>query len=149
MTTRDELRGTLPSHPKYLPLVRAMTQEGAQLAQIPEREHTELLLAVTEAWTNVIRHVYGDDPSQRIDFRIQADPGRLALEIEDFGTFVDPAKIASRPLEDVRPGGLGVHLIKSTMDEVEYRQNDHGGTTLHLVKCTTLDAAASGEGDPK
>lgn len=145
MTIDDALRGSFPSHSKYLPLVRAITEEGAALSGIPQHERGHLVLAVTEAWTNVIRHVYDNDPSQRIDFRLHAEPGRFELDIEDFGTYVDPENIASRPLEDIRPGGLGVHLIKSTMDEVEYRKNDHGGTTLHLVKRTTLDAR---EGEP-
>ena len=135
----DEVRGTFPSHPKYLPLIRAITQEGASLARIPSEERSSLVLAVTEAWTNVIRHAYDNRDSERIDICLRSAPGRLELEIEDFGTYVDPCQIASRPLSEVRPGGLGVHLIKSTMDEVEYRKNEHGGTTLHMVKCTTLD----------
>ena len=146
VTTPDEMRGTFPSHPKYLPLIRAITEEGAALSSIPQHERGQLVLAVTEAWTNVIRHVYDNDPSRRIDFRLAAEPGCLELDIEDFGTYVDPEQIASRPLEDIRPGGLGVHLIKSTMDEVEYRENDHGGTTLHLVKRATLEAQ---EGEPE
>ena len=58
----------------------------------------------------------------------------LHLELDDRGTFVDPSRIASRPLDQVRPGGLGVHLMKSTMDVVEYRKNAYGGTTLVLEK---------------
>ena len=56
------------------------------------------------------------------------------IDIHDYGRFVDPDEIRSRPLEAVRPGGLGVHLMKSTMDTVEYRPNDHGGTTLTMIK---------------
>ena len=63
-------------------------------------------------------------------------PGVFHMEISDYGEFVEPSKIKSRPLEDVRPGGLGVHLMKSTMDTVEYRRNEHGGTTLLLIKHT-------------
>ena len=47
------------------------------------------------------------------------------------------------PLDEVRPGGLGVHLIKSTMDQVEYRENAHGGTTLTLVKHTSAQKETS------
>ena len=34
----------------------------------------------------------------------------------------------------MRPGGLGVHLMRSAMDVVDYRKNTHGGTTLVLEK---------------
>ena len=55
------------------------------------------------------------------------------------GNGADPSRICSRPLDEVRPGGLGVHLIRSTMDVVEYKQNGHGGTTLTLVKHVSAD----------
>jgi anti-sigma regulatory factor (Ser/Thr protein kinase) len=128
------LRITLPSHPMYLGLVRAVVQEGAALAGFDEDLTHRILLAVTEAVTNVIRHAYGGDTGQRIDMELLAEPDRFELGITDYGRFVDPEQIASRPLGDVRPGGLGVHLIQSTMDQVDYRENAHGGTTLTLVK---------------
>ena len=132
--TRPEVSCTLTSHPKYLPLVRAVVQEGASLAGFDSEGTQELLLAVTEAVANVIRHAYNNETDKRIDFELSIEGNRLQLDIIDYGRFVDPAKIASRPLDEVRPGGLGVHLIKTTMDQVEYVKNNHGGTTLTLVK---------------
>ncbi len=128
------VRLSLTSHPKYLPLVRAVVQEGCGLAGFDEELTHRILLAVTEAVTNVIRHVYGGDKDKQIEMEVEAEPHVLKLALIDYGTFVDPKQIASRPLEEVRPGGLGVHLIKTTMDHVDYRRNAHGGTTLSLVK---------------
>ena len=125
---------TLPSHSQYLPMIRAVVREGSTLAGFDEDLTAGILLAVTEAVTNVMRHAYGNDPDKFIDFELEVHPDELRLDIIDYGTFVDPKQIASRPLDDVRPGGLGVHLIKSTMDRVEYRKNPHGGTTLTMVK---------------
>ncbi len=130
----DRLAGTLPSHPKYLPLVRAIAFGAAELAGIDAEEARHLTLAVTEAWTNVIRHAYGGAEDRRIDFRFVPTAGRLEIEIEDFGTWIDPSRIASRPLDQVRPGGIGVHLIQSMMDDVAYLRNEHGGTTLRLIR---------------
>jgi anti-sigma regulatory factor (Ser/Thr protein kinase) len=130
----DPVRLTLPSDPRYLPLVRAIVQEGAELAGFGEDLTHRILLAVTEAVTNVIRHVYGGATGKRIDLELSVAPEEFRLDIVDYGRFVDPGKIESRPLGEVRPGGLGVHLIKSTMDRVAYRENAHGGTTLTLVK---------------
>jgi anti-sigma regulatory factor (Ser/Thr protein kinase) len=56
------------------------------------------------------------------------------VRIDDYGQFVDPAQIKSRPLDDVRPGGLGVHLMQKVMDEVTYAKNRWGGTSLTLRK---------------
>ena len=124
----------LPSHPKYLPLVRALVEQGADAAGFGEEDMQRIVLAVTEGLTNVVRHAYHGDTAQRIDLTLRSPPGLFHLEIHDYGRFVDPAQIASRPLDEVRPGGLGVHLMKATMDRVDYRKNDDGGTTLTLVK---------------
>ncbi len=139
----DHVRCTMPSHPRYLPLVRAVVQEEAALAGFDADQTQRMLLACTEAVTNVIRHVYGGVTSQRIDLDVRADDGVLRIDLTDYGSFVDPKHIASRPLEDVRPGGIGVHLIRSTMDRVEYRCNEHGGTTLTMEKKAPAGAAAS------
>jgi anti-sigma regulatory factor (Ser/Thr protein kinase) len=114
-------------------MLRAVVEQGAALAGFDEAAAQGILLAVTEAVTNVIRHAYGGATDRPIDLEVHAEAGRLRMDLEDYGEFVDPSHIASRPLGDVRPGGLGVHLIKSTMDRVDYRENEHGGTTLTML----------------
>ena len=111
-----------------------MVREAAGVSGLDREDQETIALAVNEAWTNVIRHVYGGREDARIDLAIELHPDRFATYITDYGTFVDPANIRSRRLEDVRPGGIGVHLIKSTMDDVEYKCNEHGGTTLSMVR---------------
>ena len=62
-------------------------------------------LAVVEGFTNIIRHGYGGRTDQRIEIRLAAPPGRFRMEFVDWAKFVDPSMIASRPLDQVRPGG--------------------------------------------
>ncbi len=139
----DRVRCTVPSHPKYLPLVRSVVQEGAALAGFDTDLTQRILLAVTEAVTNVIRHAYGGENDKTIELDVMTRDGELQLDLVDYGEFVDPKHIASRPLDEVRPGGIGVHLIKSTMDHVAYSRNAHGGTTLTMVKHAAAEKAAS------
>ena len=73
----DSLRCTLPSHPKYLPLVRALAEEAAGLAGFDPDERQRIVLAVTEAVTNVIRHAYGGDTARRIDLRLAGETDRV------------------------------------------------------------------------
>jgi anti-sigma regulatory factor (Ser/Thr protein kinase) len=124
----------MSSDPRLLQFVRILAGEGATAAGFSDDERSRIELAVVEGFTNVIRHAYHGRHDQPIDLRLTAGGARFHLEIEDHGTFVDPATIASRPLDQVRPGGLGVHLMKTTMDVVAYRRNEHGGTTLTLAK---------------
>jgi len=100
-----------------------------------------IVLAVDEALTNIIRHAYGGEAERPIhaEFRMveaQRDGlGQKALEItlEDEGTEVDRAKLCSRSLEELRPGGLGLHFIRESMDTVEFRRIE-GRNQLRLVK---------------
>ncbi len=130
----ERLETSLTSNPRWLPVVRGIVSEAAGVVGLDREAQESIALAVNEAWTNVIRHVYGGREDARIDLAIELHPDRLATYITDYGTFVDPGTIRSRRLEDVRPGGIGVHLIKTTMDDVEYKLNEHGGTTLSMVR---------------
>lgn len=144
-----ELHATLCSDPRYLQFVRTLAGEGADAAGFDEDTRGRIELAVVEGFTNVIRHAYKDRHDQPVTVRLTAAPGRLRVELEDRAIFVDPSKIASRPLEQVRPGGLGVHLMKTTMDVVEYRRNEFGGTTLVLEKARGAPEGADGRGGPR
>jgi anti-sigma regulatory factor (Ser/Thr protein kinase) len=130
----DTVEVALPSHPKYLPLVRALVEHGAALAGFDADDCGRIVLAVTEGVTNVIRHGYQGDTARPIGLRLETPAGLFRLEIRDRGRFVDPSEIRSRPLGEVRPGGLGVHLMQATMDTVSWERNEHGGTTLTLAK---------------
>ena len=155
-TGPDVVEVALPSHPKFLPLVRALAEQGAEVAGFSADDRQRIALGVTEGITNVMRHGYGGSTDRRIDLVLHAPAGMFRIDIHDYGRFVDPDGIQSRPLEAVRPGGLGVHLMNATMDSVKYQQNDHGGTTLTLIKhladaphATTPPAATpqTGEGE--
>ncbi len=114
-----------------------------QLCGLAEKDIDSVVLATEEAMTNVIRHGYGGPCGKPIEVRMenvvpQGDQkGKLEIIIRDFGKQVDPDCIKSRDLDDVKPGGLGVHLIKSIMDEVEYRRHEEGGMELRMSKFIT------------
>ena len=45
------------------------------------------------------------------------------------------AKVKPRDLNDIRPGGLGTHFMRETMDEVEFLISpDGGGNLLRMTK---------------
>lgn len=101
-----------------------------------------LVLAIDEALANVIKHGYGGLADQPITITlsgIRTDQGRrgIAIEVRDKGRQVDPQSICGRDLDDVRPGGLGVHIIRAVMDEAEYSCPSDGGMCLRMVKFVT------------
>lgn len=99
-----------------------------------EKEIKNITLAVDEACTNVIKYAYRGKHDKKIILTATIKRDRLVVTIRDFGKKSNPESFASRPLKEVRPGGLGLHFIKKIMDEVEYDTSSKVGTTLRLVK---------------
>ncbi len=135
---RPCVRLTMPSIPRYLAVIRAAVgcmagQEGFAAEVIDQ-----LVLATDEGLANVIKHGYQGQSNGEIlvILRPVVPAGRPGLEIVilDRGRSIDPAAICGRDLDDLRPGGLGVHIIRSVMDKVQYRQRRGGGMLLRMVK---------------
>jgi anti-sigma regulatory factor (Ser/Thr protein kinase) len=83
----------------------------------------DILLATDEALQNCITHAFAPNLQGDTDGEIfiSLEIGEsVIICIEDTAPPVDIAKIKSRELDDVRPGGLGVHFIKSLTDEVTW-----------------------------
>lgn len=135
MLTGD-IRLSIPSDPACLAIVRFLIERIARLTGFEDEQTDHIILAVDEACTNIIRHQYDGRRDQRIDVTVvAADPGRrLEVVLRDYGQVRDPACFAGRDLDDVRPGGLGVHIIQEVMDEVQYTAAPGGGMQLRLVK---------------
>lgn len=94
----------------------------------------EIKLAVDEACSNVIKYAYRGNADKRIVVRYKVDRGQFEVVIEDSGIKADPGVIRGRKLEEVRPGGLGVHLIKRCFDVFEFDEKKKNGNRLRLVR---------------
>jgi len=128
------IRISIPSEVSYLEPIRTLIRQVAALAGLGRDAASEVELAVTEGCANVIRHCYCNSDRERIDLVLTFATDFFEVRIDDYGKFVDPSRIKSRPLDEVRPGGLGVHLMQKVMDEVTYTQNQWGGTSLTMRK---------------
>lgn len=126
------VRFSVLSNVKYLEPIRTVVRELTQLAGFDEEQAHEILLAVQEGCSNVIRHCYKSCPDERIDIVVRFQDDAFVIVIDDYGEFVDPKEMRGRELEDVRPGGLGLHLMRTVMDHVGYERNQWGGTTLTM-----------------
>ncbi|MCE5244002.1 MAG: ATP-binding protein [Desulfobacteraceae bacterium] len=133
----------IPSDPSSLFLVRGVVEKLALRMGFNAAETGRMVLAVDEACTNVIRHAYGNRTCERIVLTFRADRDRLEILVRDFGPPADPQCFVPRDLGDVRPGGLGMHFIRSAMDEVEYVNQEGGGMLLKLIKYRTRKEVAN------
>jgi anti-sigma regulatory factor (Ser/Thr protein kinase) len=137
----------MPSIPRYLAVIRAAVGCMASQDGFPPDIIDRLVLAADEALCNVIKHGYDARPDGEILVILRpiaaCDRHGLDIVIVDRGKSTDPAAICGRDLADIRPGGLGVHIIRSTMDKVRYRRRTGGGMLLRMVKYNIVDPTGS------
>ena len=130
------------SKPERLLPVRQFVRTLARQQGCCDENLEHMVMAINEACMNVIQHAYhgADDGEIVIEFWQQGE--ELLIRIIDYAEAVELSSIKSRELEDVRPGGLGVHLIHKVMDSVEYAHNEgESGNVLEMRK--TLNKKSS------
>lgn len=128
---------TIPSATRHLGAVRQFVAERAEAEGLPENTVQELRMAVEEACANVIEHAYAGDTSREIDVTVIADAERFTVRIRDEGKPFRPETYAAPDVRKLikrrRSGGLGVHLMRRLMDQVEYRTRA-GTNEVRLTK---------------
>ncbi len=149
--THSHFEMRMQSQPRYLCVARAALETLAKQYGLHQNEVDPVVLAVDEAMTNIIRHGYKDATDKPILIRINPLDDALGkgieIILEDECVGVDLTKIRGRDLKQVRPGGLGVHILYKTMDTVEFtHRQDAKGVRLALRKYHQPTAPAVQEG---
>lgn len=98
-----------------------------------EKECTLMVLGVDEACTNIIRHAYHLRDDQLIALSLEARPDCVCLRLRDYGRQCPAEAMRGRAHDLIRPGGLGLHLIRTAFDKVDYILKRRG-TELVLTK---------------
>jgi len=131
----------LYSNPRLLSVVRGAVERLTETLGFTAVQCRSITRAVDEAVTNIVRHSYGNRLDKPIAMYFRSTQRRHEGEVQhgleillcDHGPEVDAGKLKGRPLEEIRPGGLGMHLIHQAMDTVEFTRK--GPTNrLRLVK---------------
>jgi serine/threonine-protein kinase RsbW len=143
---RKTVQVRLPSRLESIRAVSDMTTRYARRAHLEEQDAYQCKLAVDEACSNIIRHAYGGDSTGVFDVFIRIDDGVFEIHLTDYGEPYDPQDIPSptmgNTIEDAQPGGLGLYLIRSVMDEVCYTPGPKGNR-LVMVKWRSPDSHPS------
>ena len=94
-----------------------------------------VLLGLDEVLVNACEHAGSRARGESVELEIALFGDRLEIEVRDRGDFAARAAAASAALpgEDAE-SGRGLFLIQQTMDSVEWRSRDGGGTCVRLVK---------------
>jgi len=128
----------VPSSTENLALIRDFVSGiGAQVG-FDENEVARLALAVDEACANVIEHAYGSDSTREVTVRAVVEEGEIHFDVIDTGRHFDPSAVQAQSVEELvrqrRSGGLGLRLIRTIMDDVQYRIVAGESNELRMTK---------------
>jgi len=95
-------------------------------------------LCLDELITNIVSYAYADAARHEIAVHLVQRNGRIEIEVLDDGRPFDPLTETKAPdlesaLDERQVGGLGVHFVRTLMDEVAYVR-DGGRNRLTMVK---------------
>lgn len=132
-----ELR--LPAQPSNVSLARTVLRSLAAHGGFSDRQAEEMTVAMSEAYSNVIRHAN----TTWVTLRYALEPTAMTIEVEDDGEGFDTA-ILDQAYDPEHEVGRGMHLIRSLMDTVECQSSPMGT----IVRMTRLKETPLQEGLP-
>ena len=128
---------TLKNRPEEKQRILPLLEAFAQRHHLNRQAVTAADLSLEEHITNVMSYAYEDSLPHEILIRFDMDGQNLVIEVHDDGRphnpLSHPPVDPTVPLEEKPIGGLGVHLIRSVMDEVDYRR-ESGRNILRMKK---------------
>ena len=113
--------------------IRTFARDVFAKRNIPQELKDDLILAITEAAQNIVKHAYKNQTTtDKMKIKILFRDREIEIGFFDTGLPVVPENIQHRKLDDIKPGGLGTFFIKKIMDEAIFRK-DKKGWVNHLV----------------
>jgi len=105
--------------------VETIIDELKEQFQIPEDIYGNILVAITEAVNNAIRHGNKLDPEKKVDFSFEFTDKDYVFKIQDKGPGFDPNSIPDPTLPENldKPDGRGIFIMKNLSDEVNFEDD--------------------------
>ena len=121
------------SHTANLALMRNHVRRFLDGYPFSEKERMLMVLGVDEACTNIIRYAYELRDDQLIALSMEGLRSCVRMRLRDYGRKTPRHKMKGRAHDSVKPGGLGLHLIRDAFDKIDYVLKRRG-TELVLTK---------------
>lgn len=127
----------IPADVERLAEIRAAVRDVAEGCDAPADCIADLVQAVDEAATNVIRYGYRGGPGD-IDMTAERVGDDIVITLEDKAPVFDPTTVPppdlAVPPHRRTPGGMGIHLMRRATDSLQHRPRPGGGNILTLTR---------------
>jgi serine/threonine-protein kinase RsbW len=131
----------IPARAEFVALARLVVSSVAlSRRELADDRIDDLKLAVSEACTNAIEAHGAIDVQERVTVRCEESDDRLEVLVEDHGAGFDPTTLPEHPpVTDPErlnfERGLGIPLIRSLVDEVNFETSDEGTAVRLTIYC--------------
>ncbi|HET7488299.1 MAG TPA: ATP-binding protein [Acidimicrobiales bacterium] len=135
----------IPARAEYVGLARLVVSSLATARRaLADERIDDLKLAVSEACTNAIEAHAGAERQERVTVRWSEGDDRLLVQIDDRGPGFDPGQLPEHPpVTDPErlnfERGLGIPLIRTLVDEVDFNPSDSGTSVRLTMFCGPAD----------
>ena len=129
---------TVPAKIESLDEVIAFVCRQLESRDCEERIQYQLHLAIEEIFVNIASYAYHPkDGDAEVRCEVLEDPLRVVIQFLDSGIPFDPLAVEEADTSEegliAREGGLGIMLVKNTMDDVQYTY-ENGKNILTILK---------------
>ena len=115
----------IPSISDNIRIIESFIDNAKEKFNLDEDISGNIMIAVTEAVNNAIRHGNQNNSSKNVLLSLNLDEGLLKFIVEDEGSGFDFHKLPdpTAPENISKPGGRGIFLMKHLSDEVNFKEN--------------------------
>lgn len=135
----------IPTRSTNLKIIRDFIMNVSDKAGFENEACCDIALAVDEGCTNVIKHAYRGGDGKDIIINVKYDKEKITIIISDTGKGFDSEVYETLDLEEylikLEKGGLGIHIMKNTMDEIDFRKEKDNINSVHMIKFLPQESA--------
>lgn len=128
---------TIAATVENIDVVTAFVEEQLEALNCPMKAQMQICIAIDELFGNIAHYAYHPDVGEAtVRVEVIEEPLSAVITFIDGGIPYDPLAAAdpdtSLPVEERTIGGLGIFMVKKSMDEITYRYE--GGKNILSIR---------------
>ena len=130
---------TIAATVENIEVVTDFVNQQLELLECPMKAQMQIDIAIDELFSNIAHYSYNPEIGQAtVRVEVMENPLAVSITFIDNGVPFDPLSKEDPDLtlsaEERQIGGLGIYMVKESMDEITYEYKD-GQNILSIKKC--------------
>lgn len=126
----------IPSDPNQLITVEEFVHYAAVELHLSEEMIGVMLLLITEATTNAIRHANKNNPEKTVQISISRESDLVTISVKDQGAGFDPDEIPDPTIPEniLKDHGRGLFLMRTYAKDVRFNITPEGSEIILVLQ---------------